>query len=48
MKTIMQYMKENGLIGNHHGSKIKTKWEKRKARLEKEYKISRKDTTFDE
>lgn len=45
---IMQYLKDNSLIGNHQGSQPKTKWQKRKARLEREYRVSRKGCTFDE
>ncbi len=48
MKTIMQYLKEEGLIGNHQGSQPKTKWQKRKSRLEAAYRRSRKGCSFDE
>ncbi len=52
MKSVIQYLKENGLVGNHRGRgrnfKPVTKWQKRKARLAKEYRSSRKGCTFDE
>ncbi len=45
---VIEYLKEENLLGNKKGKSPMTKYKKRKSRISRLWRIALKDTTFDE